>query len=98
MSAQDNGCHRLLTIDYETRSDMLASMAAEQSTRPKLVTPARAALMLGLSRWQLNKIVRDGAIRCVWLNGKHRRYRLDDLDVYVASLSSTRPEPKRRVA
>ncbi len=57
-----------------------------------LLTPSRVSLMLGLSRWQLNQIVRDGRLKCVWLNKKARRFRPDDVEGYINSL------PRQRAA
>jgi predicted site-specific integrase-resolvase len=43
-------------------------------------------MLLGISRWQLNKLVRDGAIECVWLNRRARRFRPAVVESYIDTL------------
>lgn len=68
---------------------MMNSMSSEPP-RQKLLRPDTVQLLMGVTRWQLNKIVRDGALPCVWLNQRVRRFRLGDVERYMGSLPTER--------
>lgn len=65
---------------------------------PLLLTIAEVAEKLRVKPWSVYKLCDDGILPCVYMGPKTRRVKPDDLRAYVASLPSSRPEPKSATA
>ena len=68
---------------------MLASMAAPQIAKRRLLVPATVQMMLGVSSWTLRKMVRRGALTgvVVKLSPRVTKFDAEALDAWIGKLT-----------
>jgi hypothetical protein len=77
-------------------SEIVPTAVTVAAAQPLAVNAREAARILGVCERVLWQLTKEGKVRCVWI-GDAKRYRILDLQAYLASIVG-KPAPRKRSA